>query len=99
MRKEGIEVVPLVSLAIIFFNYGGIVLILLTSIFWYWSGMASLGLFYLLLVAPITMIIIAAKYYRKRKMSTYFKWIFRSALLYIIAIPITSILTMLYFKP
>jgi hypothetical protein len=31
---------------VLFFVWGGVLLITLTSLFWYWSGMASLGIFF-----------------------------------------------------
>ena len=34
-------------------HFGGWFLFLLTSLFWYWSGMATLGFFYLIFIAPI----------------------------------------------
>jgi hypothetical protein len=40
----------------LFFVWGGALLITLTSLFWYWSGMASLGTFFLLFASPLFMI-------------------------------------------
>jgi hypothetical protein len=37
---------------ILFATYGGWLMVLLTALFWEWSGAASLGVFYLVLVAP-----------------------------------------------
>lgn len=34
-------------------HFGGWILILLTGAFWYWSGMAALGFFYLIFIAPL----------------------------------------------
>ncbi|MBA3882162.1 MAG: hypothetical protein H0X73_05440 [Chthoniobacterales bacterium] len=36
----------------LFCCWGGVLLVTLTALFWYWSGMASLGTFFLLLVSP-----------------------------------------------
>ncbi|HXB28028.1 MAG TPA: hypothetical protein VNV25_25080 [Gemmatimonadaceae bacterium] len=34
-----------------YFSYGGLLQTVLTALFWYWSGMASLGFAYLVLIA------------------------------------------------
>ena len=39
-------------LFILFFTYGGWLMVILTGLFWYWSGMASLGVVFLIFVAP-----------------------------------------------
>ena len=46
-------------------------MIALTLLFWYWSGMALLGLMYLVFIAPFVMIILAALMYRQRGLSRY----------------------------
>jgi hypothetical protein len=43
----------LAQLFLLFVCYGGALIVFLTSLFWHWSGMASLGTFFLLLAAPI----------------------------------------------
>lgn len=52
MRAAQIERPPVVPLFIIFATYGGWLLIVLTFLFWYWSGMALFGLIYLVFIAP-----------------------------------------------
>jgi hypothetical protein len=37
----------------LFVSYGGLVMILLTGMFWRWSGAASLGFLYLVTAAPL----------------------------------------------
>ncbi len=73
MREEEIEHPPVVPLFIIFATYGGLLLVILTTFFWYWSGMASLGLAYLLCLAPIVMLVLAWRLYPERKVSR-FHW-------------------------
>lgn len=51
MYKQGLKDPPVAGLFIIFLNYGALLVQMLTSLFWYWSGMASLGAFYLVLAA------------------------------------------------
>ena len=53
MREAGIDNPPSVPLFIIFAAYGGWLMIVLTLLFWYWSGMAMVGTLGLLFLAPI----------------------------------------------
>jgi hypothetical protein len=71
MLHEHIERPPVIPLFIIFATYGGWLMIALTLLFWYWSGMALLGGMYLIFVAPIIMTILAVILYRQRNLSRY----------------------------
>ena len=71
MRAAQIERPPVIPLFIIFATYGGWVILVLTLLFWYWSGMALLGLIYLIFIAPVVMIVLAAQLYRQRRLSRY----------------------------
>lgn len=71
------------SLLAVFFNYSGLVIIILTSLFWYWSGLASLGLLYSVTIGPLLMIGIAIGLYRKRNTTKYHKIIFNLSALYV----------------
>ena len=71
MLKAQVEHPPLVPLLVIFATYGGWLMIVLTELFWYWSGMASLGAAYLILIAPIAMTVMAVILYRQRRLSRY----------------------------
>ena len=62
---------PLTSFFIIFATYGGWLMIVVTLRFWYWSGMALLGLMYLVLVAPFVMVVLAALTYSRRNLSRF----------------------------
>jgi hypothetical protein len=64
IKQNQIEEAPVFELFIVFATYGGLLLVTLTTLFWFWSAMASLGTFYLIIGAPIIMGIIA---YRNRK--------------------------------
>ncbi len=44
-------------------------MIFLTALFWEWSGMASLGFFYLVLVAPFVTAALAWSLHRRRALS------------------------------
>jgi len=77
---------PIIELFIIFATYGGLILAVLTDLFWYWSGMASLGVFYLIFGAPIVMGIIAYRHRHTRTISKYHKWTYLLALAYFIVL-------------
>ena len=91
MKNENIQNAPTTELFIIFATYGGMLLVALTILFWKWSGLASLGTFYLILAAPIIMGLIA---YRNRKIkenSKYHKWTYKFGLLYFAIAPLIFI--------
>ena len=51
MKDNNIESPPFVPLFLLFVTYGGWLIVLLTKLFWVWSGMATLGIAYLILTA------------------------------------------------
>jgi hypothetical protein len=55
---DGAPISAIAQLFLVFFCYGGLLLVILTAIFWKWSGAASLGAF-LLLFASLPMTAIA----------------------------------------
>jgi hypothetical protein len=71
MLEAKIENPPVIPLFMIFATYGGWLMIVLTLLFWYWSGMALLGALYLVFLAPLVMIIVAVWSYRNRRLSQY----------------------------
>lgn len=92
MRKENIQNAPIIELFIIFATYGGLLLVILTTLLWKWSGMASLGSFYLILGAPIAMGIIAYRHRKTKKDSKYHKWTYISGISYFIITPIVILI-------
>lgn len=82
MRAAGVPDAPVVRLFVLCATYGGVLLVGLTSLFWMWSGMASLGSAYLVLVAPMVTLVIAATTRRARGVSVYHRVVFWSAVLY-----------------
>jgi hypothetical protein len=52
MLSSGVEMPPVFSYFLLFAIYGAWLIVILTGFFWEWSGMASLGVFFLLLIAP-----------------------------------------------
>ena len=83
MRAEQVENPPIIPFFIIFATYGGLLLVILTTLFWYWSGMASLGLAYLLFLAPVVMLILAWRLYPQRKLSRFHKAAFVASICYV----------------
>lgn len=92
MKKEEIQNAPIIELFIIFATYGGLLLVILTTLLWKWSGMASLGSFYLILGAPIVMGIIAYRHRKTKKDSKYHKWTYLSGILYFIITPLVILI-------
>ncbi len=74
-----IDSVPYFSLFFLFLIYGGLLLIILTGIFWKVSGLLLISIFSLSFPAPIITGIITLFTYRKRELSVYHKWIFNAA--------------------
>jgi fatty acid desaturase len=87
MKSDNIIHPPILEFFIIFATYGGLLLVMLTSIFWKWSGLASLGTFYLILGAPILLGFIAFQQFKKRKISKYHNWAFQTSILYYVIAP------------
>ena len=64
----------------------------LTTLFWQWSGMASLGTFYLILGAPILLGLIANNLKKIRNNSKHHQWIYKLSISYFVIAPITFLL-------
>ena len=88
MIKSDIPNPPIWEMFMMFFTYGGLLTLLLTAFFWYWSGAASLGIFYLIFIAPIIMLIIAYRLYYKMKTSIYHEWMFYLGIVYFVVAPV-----------
>lgn len=80
---------------LIFFTYGGLLMVLLTDIMWKWSAIASLGTFYLLLPAPILMALTAFNNKKVKSVSKYHLFVFRAGFLYFLVLPAVLFLTFL----
>jgi len=97
IRKIKIEKInnpPNIDFFLIFATYGGLLLVILTTAFWEWSGMASLGTFYLIIGGPIVMGIIAYRNYRKKGLSKYHILAYKSGLFYFFITPLTLVILM-----
>jgi hypothetical protein len=82
MQRANIQSPPGVQYALLFLTYGGWLLVLLTSLFWEWSGMASLGVFYLVLAAPFIMAGAAFSLRRSYGLSVFHRVAFISSIVY-----------------
>lgn len=89
MKNENTPNAPTIDLFLIFSTYGGLLLVALTTLFWQWSGMASLGTFYLILGAPIVMGVITFRHRQTKAISRYHNWTCLSGLLYFVIAPVT----------
>ncbi len=97
MFERQIERPPVVPLFIIFATYGGLLVVVLTILFLRWSGMASVGVFYLVLVAPIAMTVLAVMLFRQRRLSPYHFGSFIASGIYpCVVVPSVVLYRMLY---
>lgn len=62
---------PYIEYFVIFFTFGGWIMIFVTLRFWYWSGMATIGFFFLLTAMPLFFIGLALSLFRNRNVSKY----------------------------
>ena len=82
MRRALVPSPPVVSYSILFAIFGGWLLVLLTALFWVWSGMASLGVGYLIFIAPIITAILAWRLRQSRTVSAYHRNAFLASIAY-----------------
>jgi hypothetical protein len=87
MYNEKISNKPIAELFVVFLSYGGLLVFLLTVLFWHWSALALIGLLYLVFIAPILHIIIIIYLRKELKTSVFHKWIYRSLISYFIIGP------------
>ena len=85
--KDSIENPPIIDLFFIYSMYAGILIIVLTELFWNWSAMASLGAFFHTIPGLIIMGFITFWNYKIRHVSVYQQLSFLSNLFYCVMIP------------
>jgi hypothetical protein len=83
---------PIVEWFVIFAIYGAIILITLTSLFWVWSGAATLGTLFLVFIAPILMAAIGYRIRKRKGLSKYHKWAYSLSLIYLASLPLAGII-------
>jgi hypothetical protein len=82
MRETNVQSPPYFYFFILFASYGGWLMVLLTALFWEWSGMASLGVFYLQLIAPFVTGGIALSLRRRFALSIFHRTAYIASLVY-----------------
>ncbi|MFV2057841.1 MAG: hypothetical protein ACC707_15345 [Thiohalomonadales bacterium] len=83
LRKAEVDSYLLVALFFIFGIYGVLFMLLLSIMFWGWSGMASIGVTALVTISPIFMYSNALFLWKKRKTSIYHFRVYMASILYI----------------
>ena len=68
---------PYFAYFFLFATIGGWLLVALTALFWSWSGMASLGAFYLAFVSPFLAAAFAFFMYPEQSESVFHRWAVR----------------------
>jgi hypothetical protein len=82
MRRAQIQSPPFFYYFILFATYGGCLMVLLTALFWEWSGMASLGCLYLMLVAPFVTAGIAFRLRGSHSLSVFHRVAYIASIVY-----------------
>ena len=96
IKRENIVNPPRFQLLLIFATYGVLLLIILIELVSLWSGLASLGVLYLIIGGPILMGIIAKRMHKNKLQSKYHLIVYRASLLYFIITPITLTLLIIF---
>lgn len=84
MQAAKVEAPPAFAFFLLFVTYGGALLLLLTRLFWHWSGAALVGLVYLLFLAPVILAVVAFLLSSKRAVSPYHRAAFVASLGYLL---------------
>jgi len=79
---------PTFSLFLLLATYGGLLLVVLTTLFSRWSALASLGSLYLILIAPFVKVVLAYRMHNDRAITIYHRWVYYSCLLYFLIAPL-----------
>lgn len=95
MKKEKIANSPVEELFGIFWIYGTLFVVFLSALFWGWSGVALLGMIFLVFVAPFLMAWISIRLRNKKGISKYHLFVLNAAMLYFVVLPVC--LVVLYF--
>ena len=82
MRRTHVPSPPFFSYFILFATYGGLLMVCLTSLFWRWSGLASLDMFFLVVLAPFLTTGIALGLRNRRTLSTFHRGAFIASIAY-----------------
>ena len=97
LRGQGASAVFLHQLLLIFFCWGGLLLVVLTALFGQWSGLASAGAAFLITLAPLSLAIVAVSLFRSEQRSPAQRTALRACLSYFAALLV--LLTFMHFIP
>lgn len=95
IKEERIVNPPIMEFFVLFITYGGLLMVTFTTLFWQWSGLASLGSLYLVLVAPIIMIFLVYRVKKNRIISKYHELVYYSGVSYFVIAPLTFLILFL----
>jgi len=82
MRRHDVARWLALAYFIIFFVYGGFLMVALTSLFWEWSGMASIGTLFLIAIAPFIMLVLAVILWPSRTKNKFSSYAFSLCAIY-----------------
>ncbi len=82
MKDKAVSKPPYISFGVLFLIYAGWIIVWLTSLFWKWSGLASIGIFFLILVAPFISLFLIIYFKKLRTLSVYHATIFKTSISY-----------------
>ena len=82
MQRTHIQSPPFLSWLVLFATFGGWLMVCLTALFWQWSGMASLGVAMLVLVAPFVTAGVAISLRSRQTLSTFHRGAYFASIAY-----------------
>jgi len=92
MSRARIPSPPYFAYFVLFGIFGGWLLVLLTGLFWKWSGMASIGVFGLVLIAPLVTAALAVWLNPRRALSSFHRGAFAASVGYSVLILATVLI-------
>src|ERR1700684_127471 len=77
MGDRDVQSPPYLPIFFLFAHLGGWLMVLLTALFWVWSGMASIGVFYLLALSPFVSLGMVLSLRHRRSVSVFHRLAYR----------------------
>jgi hypothetical protein len=82
MNRAAVPSPPYFAYFILFSVFGGWLVTALTVLFWMWSGMSSVGMLYLVGIAPFITALLAFRLRKQRTISSFHSWAYIVGLAY-----------------
>lgn len=95
MKREKVSNAPVEELFGVFWIYGTLLVVFLSVLFWGWSGVALIGMVFLVFAAPLLMAWISIRIRKKKGVSNYHLLVLNAAMGYFVMLPVC--LVVLYF--